>query len=228
MIETANAIYLHIPKTAGTWVRNVLEPVKVKWIEHGILFEPQTKPVFAFVRNPWDWHVSFYHFSQQGSEYFQHINNRPHPIAQTLPKGHTFADFINFVCNPTAEYKRKLLSIHKLRSKIYNKNDEESVAEGHIFQTWIDADVGLYQHICNTYTKYADKIGKHETVREDLLEFTQQVSDCTDVIADRISSTPPMNITAINQDRNSFYNTELDALIYNSCSDIITTYGYTK
>lgn len=41
---------------------------------------------FGFVRNPWDWQVSLYHFTQQNPEHFQH----------DLVKKMTFEDYIEW------------------------------------------------------------------------------------------------------------------------------------
>lgn len=88
MIYTPHFVFLHVPKTGGTWFRNVLSKKAVRkelgvralpwgthWFPHPErlvwgtingdeisttrdLFE---RPRILFVRNPWDWYVSLFH-----------------------------------------------------------------------------------------------------------------------------------------------------------------------
>jgi len=76
VILTDHFVWMHIPKTGGTWFRETLkkemppswnaqviypchwfaEDLKNKWPNY------VDKPRFCFVRNPWDWWVSLWHF----------------------------------------------------------------------------------------------------------------------------------------------------------------------
>lgn len=74
MLIARDFVFLHVPKTAGGSVthllRDLLEPGSFRtgpgpskhpgW--RHIPPEAATLPVLAYVRNPWDWYVSWYHF----------------------------------------------------------------------------------------------------------------------------------------------------------------------
>lgn len=70
MIVTDSFVYLHMPKTAGTWVQTHLGKVLPAhypsseshvWLrDHQEHLEGRT--VFASMRNPWDWYISWYQF----------------------------------------------------------------------------------------------------------------------------------------------------------------------
>jgi len=74
MIISPHFIWVHVPKTGGTWLRGVLERGLNRYAlgkviypgHHRLRDVPQEerigRPVLWVVRNPWDWHVSYYHF----------------------------------------------------------------------------------------------------------------------------------------------------------------------
>lgn len=76
MLIGNNFVFLHVSKTGGTWMRQALTnrgiqthcPYPDEYGYHiplGYLPEKHEHlPVFALVRNPWDWYVSDYFFSR--------------------------------------------------------------------------------------------------------------------------------------------------------------------
>lgn len=73
MLLSQHFVFVHIPKTGGTWVREILQEnapaswqMQVRFPGHhpasAIPAEYQTAPRLACVRNPWDWYVSLFHF----------------------------------------------------------------------------------------------------------------------------------------------------------------------
>lgn len=229
MIETGNAIYLHIPKTAGTWIRAVLDPVKINWVDHGIITQSSAKPVFAFARDPWDWHVSFYHFLQQGSETFTKIHKKSiaPPEIQALPVNHSFSDFIKYVCSPTTEYKTRVLSIHKVRAAVFGITGDAIKAENQVITSWQNSNQSYYQHIYNLYTAYTSKVADQSNIVNDMIELTKSVGDLTDEVYSNIMNTSPINVTDIRPDRRSFYTDETAELVRKSCASIIANHNYT-
>ena len=73
MLVTPKFVFIHIPKTAGRFIRHqIVEhagPVLFRGGLHGPIgrlpVEFKDIPIIAFVRNPWDWYVSWY-FHMQG------------------------------------------------------------------------------------------------------------------------------------------------------------------
>ena len=83
-IYLKNSVFLHIPKTGGTWVRlRLQEAGLIKRISHGNDFEPgfgvnsihnipiydkefqNKKTRFCFVRNPYTWYKSYYGYRKR-------------------------------------------------------------------------------------------------------------------------------------------------------------------
>lgn len=79
------ALFLHIPRTAGTFLSNYFSAAGGFYIHgHKNLSEVNDLGdffVFAFIRNPWDWYVSRYSFEKSFralppfKEYMKSINN---------------------------------------------------------------------------------------------------------------------------------------------------------
>jgi hypothetical protein len=67
MLVTPQFIFIHMPKAGGNFVRAACTGVEVGTFHAGgadIPPEYRHLPVFAVVRNPWDWYVSWYHFER--------------------------------------------------------------------------------------------------------------------------------------------------------------------
>lgn len=68
MLITPHLIFVHIPKTAGRFCRKYIVEYAGPVLYRGGLHEPASRipegfrhlPLVAFIRNPWDWYVSWY------------------------------------------------------------------------------------------------------------------------------------------------------------------------
>src|SRR5688500_498878 len=75
MLVTSGIVFVHIPRTGGVFVRDVLrdhveaEPAGPRFATHASYEElpPEfgDRPGFCVVRSPWDWYVSWYHHTMQ-------------------------------------------------------------------------------------------------------------------------------------------------------------------
>lgn len=76
LLKESNALFLHVPKTGGTWVRYALDSAAIDYIEtappdvslqHSSLVHhgDHDGPMFAFVRDPFDWYWSWFRFQSQ-------------------------------------------------------------------------------------------------------------------------------------------------------------------
>lgn len=70
MLVTDRFVYLHMPKTAGTWVQHHMKgalggvhPSPLSHVRVSNFAEHlEGRIVFGTVRNPWDWYISWYQF----------------------------------------------------------------------------------------------------------------------------------------------------------------------
>ena len=74
--HTHNFIFIHIPKTGGSSIDDVLKKYVRRWVLHEYLYPDAVHKAekrngfknyfsFCFVRNPWDKIVSQYHFNRE-------------------------------------------------------------------------------------------------------------------------------------------------------------------
>lgn len=92
MIIGRDYVFLHVPKTGGTWIRAALRlsgTIEQEFKDHlhfnGLPedVKKSNRMVFAFVRNPWDWYLSLYthyHHSFLKSRNEFSLKNRGTPV----------------------------------------------------------------------------------------------------------------------------------------------------
>lgn len=212
-------MYLQIPKTASMWIKEILKPITISYTVHGLPPNNLSQPnIFAFVRNPWAWHVSMYNFLKVGSD----VDTAPKLLAESFfesTNAQSFEDFIKIICLATPEDKKKILSTY---TKCYlNKLAKEgkmkdSEIERTLITAWANSDRGFYETIAPMYLNFASRIGKHETLKEDIISIMRSVGDLTDELELRILNSSAYNITNTKTDYRTYYNNQLADIVYNS------------
>lgn len=213
MIVTNNAIYLHVPKTGGTWMRSILQPIAIEEHRHELLMEPADVPVCAFVRNPWGWYVSSYNAITKGttSDPF----DKHDPVIVALGRVPTFEEFLECQLQPTPEFKRKLLAMFKLR---------KDGAFVRIAEQWMDTDLDWYSLLIIMFTINATEIGQYEFIRMDLMLMMDKVGDLNDETIELLD-TPPLNVGEL-ADYREYYTAQQAEDVYNACRSICNEFRY--
>lgn len=229
MIITNNSMYLHIPKTAGKWISSILSTIKISDDLHQVPFDQPCQPnIFVFVRNPWDWHVSFYEFHRSGSEITYPSVLKLAPIVQILPENCSFDYFINIVNDPPLSYKKKLFNLSR-RNYITSTAEIDKLfwnTQMKTFSYWLENDCGLYQHYYNLYTKYSTKIGKFENIRIDLRNMLEDSKELTDEIEKNIFQSISINVTTNKKNWKDYYSNKLTDIVLSQSFQIIKNHNY--
>ena len=162
--EKHNYIFVHIPKTGGTSIRKALAKTYHKsgleQVPNQAIGVPSMRPVkhspavyikravglsswnsfyrFAFVRNPWDWCVSTYHF----------IKKTRRDPRRSLVSKMSFDDFVVWLYNNLESLKRMHQSFNGQNSYIINK-------KGKVLVDF----VGRFENLQDDYAKICNNIG---------------------------------------------------------------------
>jgi hypothetical protein len=219
MITTKSAVFLHMQKTAGMTVKSILHPITHAYAEHHI---PDSRPpqphVFMFVRNPWDWYVSYYEYTMNGSE----THTPPADSSSVIRslRDQTFDEFIRCTNIPSASFMRRV----NMFDKIERSQDRAFGCElGH--RTW---DSGSYfQNMCNQYSVYVTEVGTVERIRPWLVNMLRTSGELTPQMEQRIFDTGPVNVTQDRLDYHAYYTGELVDIVSRSNQQIINEHGYT-
>lgn len=220
MYVTKNAIFLHIPKTAGTWIKKILEPITLNQRKHGILFsKPQNKEVFVFTRNPWDWYVSQYEFNKNGSDIMGTEGFLYEKITHK-----DFSEWIHLMNNPSYDFKNKMYNYSRLFVMLNRKTVND--VNKYVPYQWLTNDVSVFQNYYNVFTKYATYVGKQENIRKELVYMLDRCSELTNEIESSILKEPPLNVTISKKNYRDYYTDELMRVVEMSNGDIIKKYQY--
>lgn len=137
--------FVHVHKTAGSSIRNFLlnhfyNEVRDQYETHATIeqlhkLDPKTKEyfTFAFVRNPWDWQVSLYHYVKQTK------NHPRHHIVSKL----TFSEYLDWWTSPEHVKKAR------------HRQSDYLLKSGELAVDYI----GRFENLSEDFNKILNKIG---------------------------------------------------------------------
>ncbi|MHC4903184.1 MAG: hypothetical protein ACYTGD_16150 [Planctomycetota bacterium] len=226
MLISKEFVFIHIPKTAGDFIKKVCQAhfgddyfVKHDLKKHGPardLPEPyRDLPVFALVRNPWDWYVSWYHYLMGSGRPQAHRDRveKMNPFWVRLSDGFR-NDFGTTVRN--------------LLDESYWQGEPHP---GPIMEMAREQDVGMltahYRRLLDDVPLSQLVVGKSETCREDLLVFLRGIRVQVDEELERdLWRRRPVNRSK-RGDYREYYDDELRDLVAHKERCIVSGYGYT-
>jgi hypothetical protein len=246
MFITKNATYLHIPKTGGKWIERVLQPLIIDSSRHGVPTKPGNN-IIGFVRNPWDWYVSVYVYSFNGSEwhqqqsatvpYYSLIEGRS--LIQALGEDKSFDNFIRTITYPTQSFKNRYSAIDNIKKNMLSQDTNKDklssfylkrisdVVNPFSSEYWTKTDLSLYSSQMLMYLEYATTIKKYENLVDEFLNFTKEVGDYSAELEFIVKTTPPINATTNRKAYQTYYTPETRKLVEDSSKYFIDKFNYT-
>ncbi|MCB9877582.1 MAG: hypothetical protein H6835_08290 [Planctomycetes bacterium] len=198
MFLTRHFVFVHVPKTGGNFVREILErhapaswqlqalEAHATWRE--IPMSHRALPRLAFARNPFSWYVSWFHFQQKEahSEFFLRISDQGRLDFQAT--------------------MRNALTGEGLLSPGY----------GALTQTLFDMlGEGLE----------GARVGKMEQMRADMLRLFGECVEVPAAMAEAIRELPPQN-TSSHRHYSRYYDPELRRLVRDKDAPVFDYFGY--
>lgn len=204
MFLTKHFVFLHFPKTGGSFVRTLLsEHAPADWELQVLSLHPTIRdipashenlPVFGYVRNPFDWYVSWYSFlkSEGDNAFFNEVSDSGR-------KG----------------FKDTLLSIFAL--DIPGRLGTECRFRGSTFGCYLN------HHFGNDLSLL--RLGRFENLREDLLAILAEWVEIPERLVEAVRARPPINISQRNHYRD-YYDDELRAIVARRDKEVLGSFGY--
>jgi hypothetical protein len=209
-----NFAFIHMPKTGGTWIADILRKhAPEEWNVHdegkphmSAGDAPPGKKLIAFARNPWDWYVSVYF-------YFRH-----HWIQKTggyiLPK----SEWKDIEKQYAQMFERAIVKkVDGFQMNMPAAIRGELTGHSQLTRAW-EKTVG-------TATNEI-RIGKFENIRADLVELLKWANgDCPSKLKNIIASSPRQN-TSNHKPYHHYYSGTLVRLVSEMDCDYIKRFGY--
>lgn len=221
MIVTDNALYLHMPKTGGNWVREVLKSITIEDFGHRLPSNDFRRPnVYLFVRNPWQWYNSLYHYLIYGSEIYNPADNFIDPLIRAFGHTPSFAEFIETLCYPTDMYKKKVSILSKSSDLVRNTSQTP------FWQMWLDTNGSLYDVVSSNFIATATRVGTTENIAIDLRHMLIESGDLTPEIDSLLTTTQHKNVENRLVEYRTLYTDHLKSVVANTSKTLIDQFNY--
>jgi hypothetical protein len=205
MILSSKFVFLHVPKTGGSFVRELLtHHAPEGWHislhdNHPTIRDiPQSHahlPIFGLVRNPFDWYVSWYHYLKQ---------HRNDPFFNQISQQGS----LDFKATMSAAFEVDIGAMFQFPCHFSN------------------SPFGCYMNYIFGNDLNRLRLGKMESLREDLRDFLRGTDALTDRLDQQIDSFPVVNVSDHLPYR-SYYDDALRALISSRDKEVLERFDYT-
>jgi hypothetical protein len=218
LLVTKYFVFLHLPKTGGSWVREVcFRNLPREWriendLESHASYDDAAErfgdlPMLCFVRNPWDWYVSWYHWLKANPPPEPHtLEERPMWV-MAFDRGRSdFATAVRRAC--TGE-------------SFANPRTSETMRE-----LGVDHYSALYRIIAGGGVDAGKvEVGRFERLREDLTAFMERHDvPLTNEFRTAVRGQPAVRASNRAHYR-SYYDDELRELVAEK-NELVAEYGY--
>ena len=236
MLITKHFVFIHFQKTGGVFFRRLCrEHLPPDWIVdeletthagyHRIPAEYSHLPAIAFIRNPWDWYVSWYHFETQylGSGDRPVPENETHPWHTLLGGGALqFPEAVRRAC--TRREGERPWEIAMQAWDVDYLTAAYAITTGH----YPDGAV-LPEELADRRPRAGQRpaeVGRFEHLREDFLAFLERHEVPVPAeFVEAVNVSPPRHRSR-REAYAEYYDDDLRALVARSARHVIAEHGY--
>jgi hypothetical protein len=228
MLVTDKFVFVHLPRTGGTFVSEVIRKFFPSAHEIGYHLPRELLPreyfhlpVLGTVRNPWEFYVSWYHHQQS--------SNRYTPLFCSLSENRKL-DFVQTIRNAL----NLGLNDDKLDFLIQALPENFSYDERHIPNLTKDvmrkirgSSIGLYTFRFNLLFGQADDVFfcRVECLRSDLMAFFERIGVASDALRSYVRGMDKKNISE-HLHYSTYYTSDLAELVLIRDRPLIERFGY--
>ncbi|MBI2209588.1 MAG: hypothetical protein HYU47_03170 [Deltaproteobacteria bacterium] len=232
MLVTDKFVFVHLPRTGGTFVYEVIRKFFPSAHEIGYHLprellprEYSRLPVLGAVRNPWEFYVSWYHH--------HHLSNTYSPLVNVLfwyISEDRKLDFVQTIRNAldlgVSDEKLDLLIQALPENFDYKKRHIPNLTKD-VMRKIRGTGTGLYTFRFNQMFGQADDIYfcRVESLRSDLMAFFERIGAATDELRDYVLRLDKKN-TAEHLHYSTYYTPELTELVSIRDRALIERFGY--
>jgi hypothetical protein len=232
MIATSQLLFIHVHKTGGQFVNRLLlahlpgaRMIGYHLPRSEAPAELKALPAFAFIRNPWDWYVSWYAFNL--------ANPQRNPIFRVVSEQGR-ADFHDTIHNllhlghPLQAAMREEVAQSLPESREGNQGSGITRA---VMRGFTDPDAGyltwLTRYLCFVGGSPTGlRMGRMEQLREELPGLLESCGTTVTLeLSQAIAEAPAVNASP-RRDYRNYYDGELKELVAERDWAIIESYGY--
>jgi hypothetical protein len=218
MLIASELVFVHVPRTAGVFIRGVLrdhlalDANAPRLSTHAAYDELpaqfRDRPGFCVVRNPWDWYVSWYH----------HVINRGPRLAGLDPGDPKRTNWEKLFAGGRSNFKETVVSACEGR------------LEHPFAKSARQRDSDVYSEYVRILAGRAIKQGRIEAGRfEELIPFLVGYLDrrglLTEALREAVEHSPPANTTKHGPYRD-YYDRDLRDLVAHKARWLIARFGY--
>lgn len=233
MIVTNEFVYIHLHRTGGSFVKELIfkkfpqafPDAKEIGYHFPLASLPKAycnKPVFGFIRNPWDWYVSWYAFNTPNprNPLFSFISKHG-----TLNFHDTIRNLVRIKIDATYRNKFKETVLPQLPTVIFG-NRGSGITQTHMKQ-WLSCEDGYYswlaKHMFNNYSHPRLEITRFEFLTNTVEKiFPRLVHNKIDI---KINTLPAINFSK-HKHYVDYYNNETKKLILEFEEDVISRFCF--
>jgi len=210
-----------MPKTGGKWVREVLKSVTTNSFGHKLPTTEFARPyVYVFVRNPWQWYNSLYHYLIYGSDIHTPNDKFVDPLIRAFGHTPSFPEFIETLCCPPDMYKKKV----SILSSTFEKSSP--ISQSPIHRAWLENSGSLYNTISTEFINHATDVGTTENIANDLRRMTIESKDFNSKIDHLLNSVQHKNVGKQLVDYRKLYTDNLKDLVAVTSETLINQFNY--
>jgi hypothetical protein len=228
MLVTDKFVFVHLPRSGGTFTSEVIKKFFPSAHEIGyhlprtlLAAEYSHLPVLGAVRNPWDFYVSWY--------YHVWPRDAGTPLVSWVSENGKvgFEGATRNALNLGVDNKRLDALLKILPEQVdYRKKNIPNITKEAI-RSVRGTGVGYYSFRFNQLFGKADDmfVCRFETLRQDLVRFFEKIGAATDVLRDHVLRSDKMN-SAEHLHYSSYYTPELAELVSIRDRQLIERFGY--